>query len=145
MARIKLEIPEKFIFKTELSVRITDLNYGGHLGNDSVLRLIHESRVRFFKSLGYDEKNVANNGIIMADSVIVYKSEAFYGDQIQVGIAVDEFYKVGCDIFYHLINSETAKEIARAKTGIVFFDYQRRKKSRVPLEFIRAVEELKNV
>ena len=39
MARIRLSMPEKFIFTTELPVRITDLNYGGHVGNDVFLSL----------------------------------------------------------------------------------------------------------
>jgi len=46
MARIKIEIPDKFIYKTEIPIRITDINYGGHLGNDSLLSIIHEARVR---------------------------------------------------------------------------------------------------
>ncbi len=55
MSRIKIEMPEKFIYKTEIPVRITDINYGGHLGNDSLLSIIHEARVRFLKHLEYSE------------------------------------------------------------------------------------------
>ena len=49
MARIKLDLPERFPFSTELRVRITDVNYGGHMGNDSLLGLLHEARVRFLE------------------------------------------------------------------------------------------------
>ena len=38
MGRVKLELPETFSFSTELTVRVTDLNYGGHLGNADTLR-----------------------------------------------------------------------------------------------------------
>ena len=65
MPRIKIKLPEKFIFRTEIPIRITDINYGGHLGNDSLLSIIHEARVRFLKSLGYSESNVEGVGIIM--------------------------------------------------------------------------------
>ena len=37
MPRIKLELHEILIYSTEIPVRITDINYGGHLGNDSIL------------------------------------------------------------------------------------------------------------
>ena len=46
--KIKFKVPSKYHFETKLKIRVSDLNYGGHLGNDSVLSLAHESRVRFF-------------------------------------------------------------------------------------------------
>ena len=58
MPRIRLELPDRFHFRTSLTVRVTDLNYGRHLGNDAVLGLLHEARVRFLRSLGYAELDV---------------------------------------------------------------------------------------
>ena len=55
MARIKIELPEKFIFSTEIPLRISDINYGGHLGNDAVLSIAHEARIRFFNKHGFKE------------------------------------------------------------------------------------------
>lgn len=48
MARVKIELPEKFIFKTEIPIRIDDINYGGHLGNDTVLFTYYEACGRIF-------------------------------------------------------------------------------------------------
>jgi hypothetical protein len=79
MARMKLDIPSRIQFTTELNVRISDVNYGGHLGNDAVLSLIHEARVQFLNHFGYSEKDIEETGIIMADSVVIYRSEAFTG------------------------------------------------------------------
>jgi len=135
MARIKLEMPENYIFSTELPVRISDINYGGHLGNDAVLAMVHEARVRFLNQYHYSELNVEGFGIIMTDSAIVYKAEGFHADQIQIDIAIDDFNKYGCDIYYLLSNKKTAVEIAHAKTGIVFFDYDQRKVVSVPDKF----------
>ncbi len=53
MARIEVQLPEKFIFSTELAVRVTDLNYGNHVGNDSTLGLMHEARLQFYRKLGF--------------------------------------------------------------------------------------------
>jgi acyl-CoA thioester hydrolase len=135
MARVKLQLPEKFIFSTEIQVRISDINYGGHLGNDSLLSIIHEARLRFLKNYNYSEIDVEGTGIILSDSVIVYKSEGFYGDILTVQVTVDDFNRHGCDIFYKLINKKTGKEVALAKTGIVFFDYNERKIACVPEKF----------
>lgn len=142
MARIKIEIPEKFIFKTEIPIRITDINYGGHLGNDSLLSIVHEARVKFLSHLNYSEANVEDLGVIMIDAGIQYKSEGFYGDVLLIEVAVAEFTGIGCDFIYRITNKESTKEIALAKTGIVFFDYQKRKTAPVPTAFRKKIEEM---
>ena len=140
MSRIKIEIPEKFIYKTEIPIRITDINYGGHLGNDSVLSLVHEARLRFLKYLGYSEANVEGVGIIMIDAGIQYKSEGFYGDELLIEVAVADFSSIGCDFVFKLTSKNSNKEIALAKSGIVFFDYNKRKTAPVPPEFKKQIE-----
>lgn len=142
MARIKIGLPDKFIFKTEIPIRITDINYGGHLGNDSLLSIIHEARVRFLKHLDYLESDVEGNGIIMIDAGVQYKSEGFYGDEFVIEVAVNDFTGIGCDFVYRITNKNTLKEIALAKTGIVFFNYAKRKTAPVPIEFKKKIEEM---
>ncbi|MET3998328.1 thioesterase family protein [Marinobacterium sp. MBR-109] len=135
MARIKLDMPDNYLFSTELCVRISDINYGGHMGNDAVLSMVHEARLRFLKHYHYAEFDVEGAGIIMTDSAIVYKAEGFHGDRVQVDVTVADFNKYGCDLYYLLSNKDTAVEIAHAKTGIVFFDYTARKVVAVPEGF----------
>lgn len=135
MARIKIDMPDNYLFSTVMDVRISDINYGNHLGNDSVLSFVHEARTRFFRQYGYTEMDVEGLGIIMTDSAIVYKAEGFHGDQIQIDITVGDFNKYGCDIFYLMSNKATAVEIAHVKTGIVFFDYDARKVVGMPEAF----------
>lgn len=136
MNRIKISLPEKFKFKTEIPLRITDINYGGHLGNDKILSLIQEARVRFLKEFGYSEMNFEGFGIIMIDAAVEYKSEAFYGDSVLIEAAIGDINKIGFDIFYRLQNKDSGKEIALAKTGILIFDYSKRKIAAVPEAFI---------
>jgi acyl-CoA thioester hydrolase len=140
MPRIKIEIPKKFIYKTEIPIRISDINYGGHLGNDSVLSLVHEARLQFLNHLDYSESNVEGVGIIMIDAAIQYKSEGFYGDKLLIEVAVTDFSSLGCDFVFKLKNKNSNKEIALAKTGIVFFDYEKRKTVPVPGEFKKKIE-----
>ena len=135
MARIKLDLPERFPFSTELRVRITDVNYGGHMGNDALLGLLHEARVQFLAHYGLSELDICGAGIIMADSVIVYKSEAFPGERLELAVTVADFNRYGCDFVYRVTEKTTGREVARAKTGIVFFDYQQRAIQKVPQPF----------
>ena len=64
--RVKLKIPDFFHFETLLTIRVSDLNYGGHLGNDSFLTLAHESRVQFFKSMNMTERNFFGSSLILS-------------------------------------------------------------------------------
>jgi 4-hydroxybenzoyl-CoA thioesterase len=132
---VKLDLPETFLFATEVILRVSDINYGGHMGNDAVLALAQEARMRFLSSRGWSEQDVAGVGIIMADAVIVYRSEAFYGDVLTIDVAVADMGVLGCDLLYRIVNKVSGKEVARVKTGIVFFDYVRRKPAPVPKEF----------
>ena len=135
MSRIRLEFPDNFLFTTEIPLRISDINYGGHLGNDAVLSLAQEARIRFLRSLGWSEQDVAGVGIIMTDAVVVYRSEAFYGDVLMIHVGVTDFQQLGCDFVFRMVNRASGKEVARVKTGIVFFDYASRKPVPVPDEF----------
>ncbi|HVU56001.1 MAG TPA: thioesterase family protein [Puia sp.] len=102
MPKTKITLPERFTFTTEVPIRITDLNYGGHVGNDSVLSILHEIRVQFLRHHEYTELDLAGAGIIMADVAIEFKSEVFYGETIRASVAAGEFSRVGFDIYYKL-------------------------------------------
>ncbi|HEY1021560.1 MAG TPA: thioesterase family protein [Flavisolibacter sp.] len=134
MARLKLSLPENFSFSTQIPVRITDINYGNHLGNDAVLGLLHEARMQFLKMAGYSELNLAGVGLIMADVAIEFKAEAFYGDVLTAYVAAADFSKIGFDLYYKLVKSEPETVVALAKTGMVCFDYEKRKVAPVPDE-----------
>ena len=135
MSRIKLGLPGTFAYATDIRLRVSDINYGGHMDNNAVLSLVHEARVRFLESHGFTELDVDGVGIIMVDAVIQYKSEAFYGQTLTFQVAVDGLSRIGCDIFYRITDKDTGMEIARAKTGIAFLDYTTRKPERMPERF----------
>jgi len=133
MARVKIDLPDRVVFSCEIPVRITDVNYGGHVGNDSLLSLLHEARVQFLRKFGFSEQNIGGKGIIMADAILVYKSEIFYGETLTVDIGLTDFQRHGLDLTYKVCSN--GNEVARAKTGIVFFDYHKRTIASMPEEF----------
>lgn len=134
MQRIRIELPESFSFVTEMPVRITDLNYGGHVGNDTILSMIHEARMRFLTHHGLTELAFGGYGIIMSDVGIQFKNELFYGEKVVASIAVGDFTKIAFNLFYKLEKEVDGKmvEVAVAKTGIVCFDYAKRKTAVIP-------------
>lgn len=141
MARIKIDLPDRVRYRTEITVRVSDINYGGHVGNDNVLSLMHEARFRYIQAMGFkDELSVGNIGIIVADAAIVYKAEAFFGDRLTVEIFADDFNKYGFDMYYRLLHTEKGREIARGKTGIVCMNYSERKIAHIPNELLTALD-----
>lgn len=127
MARIKITLPDSFHFSCKIPVRITDLNYGGHMGNDKFLSLAHEARVQYFKSLGYTELSFAGNGLIMTDAAIEFKAELFQGDIVLISIGVTDTSSIGFDLVYKLQNDATSQLAAVIKTGMVCFNYDKKK------------------
>lgn len=141
MARVQLELPERVVFETVMDVRIGDINYGNHMANDAILRFAHEARLRFLQSLGYSELNVEGAGIIMSDAAIRYCAEAFHGTRLRFRLGVADFSRSGFDLTYQAVDDNSGKEVARLKTGIVFFDYANRKVVPVPPRFLALFQE----
>lgn len=134
MARIQIHTPGNFSFSTSLQVRITDINYGGHLGNDSLLSMLHEARVQYLQNLGFSELNAGGAGLIMADVAIVYKGEGFQGDVLQIQIAADELSSRGFVLSYKITCQRNDKNIliAEAQTTMLCFNYTTRKVISMP-------------
>jgi acyl-CoA thioester hydrolase len=135
MNRVMLELPEQLQFSTDIAVRISDINYGGHLGHDAIISLMHEARVRFLRHHDFSESAIDGVGLIMTDLIVQYKAEVFYGDILTIEVDVQAFNKYGCDFVYRVVNRERGTEVARAKTGIVFFDYAKRRIVGIPQSF----------
>ncbi|MEO7524269.1 MAG: thioesterase family protein [Ferruginibacter sp.] len=134
MGRIKIEIPANIISKSDIAVRISDINYGDHLGNDSLISIIHEARVFWLKTHGYSELNAAGAGLIMGDLAVEYINESFYGDTLGITIAAAEISKVSFELFYLVETKRNEKTItvAKVKTGMVCYDYVNRKVMAIP-------------
>lgn len=132
MPRVTIDLPDKFDFSTDLRLRFRDINAGNHLAHDSVLSLAEEARFLFLEHLGYAHLTIDGCGYVAADAAIVYKSQAFFGQVLRIEVAVRDFSSKSCDFIYRLSNRDTGQEVARVKTGIVFFDYVNQKPVKVP-------------
>jgi acyl-CoA thioester hydrolase len=138
MERIKVSLPGEFLFSAIIKIRITDLNYGGHVGNDSFLSLVHEARQQFLYKYGYAELDFAGVGIIMADAAIEFKRELNYADEVKISVAASGFDKLGFDLHYLLEVKDGNNWLTagKAKTGMMCYDYELKKRVAVPTEAI---------
>jgi acyl-CoA thioesterase FadM len=127
MPRVRLKPLDHYPFSIKIFVRVTDLNYGGHLGNDSLLSLVHEARMTFLSSHGFSELDCGGVSLTMGDAVVVYQGEAYAGDELNIEVAAGEPSKSGFRFFYRLTRSSDGQKIALAETGMVCFDYKAKK------------------
>jgi len=147
MARLKTELPDSFSFACLIPVRITDINYGNHVGNDAILSIIHEARMQFLQHLGYTEMQFAGAGMIMSEVTIEFKNELFYGDKVIVSVAVAAISKIGFTLFYKLEKeilrqAQDGKKVlvAAAKTGMICYDYEKKKIVAVPEKAVLSLQ-----
>lgn len=127
-----------------LRIRITDINYGNHLGNDALVGLLHEARVDWLKRLSLSELNVGGPGIIMKDLHVNFKKECFWGDMLEVELTCTNLTTVSFELTYTVFRSNENQEalrecVATASTTLVCFNYERRKVSPVPEDLQKAL------
>ena len=129
MARLQLKPLAEYPFSTEIVVRTTDLNYGGHLGNDRVLTLVHEARVAWLAHHGWSEHDCAGSGLIMGDAGLVFRSEAFAGDRLAIEVGASGATGSGFRLHFRLSRiTETGSDaIALVENGMICFDYTARR------------------
>lgn len=137
MARVKLDMEGvEFVFRTELDVRITDINYGRHVGNDAMLGLLHEARLRFLANFGFSEEDIGGVGMLMGDAVVQFKAVAFRGDQLLVEMGLKDVERRTYDLIYRVTRPADGAVVALAKTGMVAFDYAKNRLADLPEIFL---------
>lgn len=134
MSRHARERPTGFDFATDITVQARDINYGGHLGHDAAISLLHEARRRWLAAAGYDEAGRDGAGLIMIELEVRYGAEAFWGDRLRVAMAVTGPGPARCEFRYRVTREDV--EVLRARTLMGFFDYSARRLTRRPADFL---------
>lgn len=134
MARIKIDIPGNKIAEVNIRIRIGDINYGNHVGNDAFVALLHEARMQWLQQYKFTELDIDGTGLIMSDLAFEFKNESFYGEEISITISAGEISRVSFDLYYQLTTKRNNENIvlARAKTGMVCYDYKNKKAAPIP-------------
>lgn len=124
---MKLEMPSKWAYSTEIEVRVSDLNYGNHLANQQFLAYAQEARVRFFAKYRFTELDFGGVALIQADAAITFKGEGHLGDVVQIQVALEQTGTSSFNVFYKFVNTTKNKPMAEIRTAIVCFDYEKGK------------------
>ncbi len=133
-------------FQTTLSVRIGDINYGGHLANDKALLYFHEARIRYFRKLGITEGNIGDNiSLTQTEAYIKYTGQAFLGDELLIKVHIDDISRARFRVNYEITRAGDGKSIAKGYTVLAGFDYSSKKAKRIPQSFREKVTNFQDV
>ncbi|HCH32359.1 MAG TPA: esterase [Oceanospirillaceae bacterium] len=123
------------LYNCGLQVRVSDLNYGNHLGNDAILSYFHEIRVQWLSHNQLSEQDVGGCGLIMTGANIDYLKQGHLHQKLTLSLSVSNIGKARFSLGYKLKEQKTGHPIATGSTHMGCFDYQRQKPARMPPGF----------
>ncbi|WKD27156.1 thioesterase family protein [Halomonas sp. KG2] len=137
MERVTLDFPTAaIIHRHPLTVRVTDMNYGRHLGHDALVSLLHEARVHAFAALGLPEWDMKG---IVADLAVQYQSEARWPDALVIETAVPEPQGKALTVYQRICHAETDKVVATARVNQLLLDLSSGRPVKVPDDVAQAI------
>ena len=143
MRNRKISIPAPFCFQTSLTVQVSDINYGGHVGNERYLLFAQETRMRFLSTIGCSEQHFGPFGLVLTEAHVEFFHELFHGNTISISLAIGNPSRASFDCFYliKLVKDEGEIEVATIKTSMVCFDYKERKVRSIPDDLRKILEQ----
>jgi len=123
MPRVKLTELPNYEFQHHLTVRATDINYAGHLGNEALLGLVHEARANFLQQLKFNTITTddQHTGIIIADLAVNFWAEAFAHDHLTIDCQIGDLGERSFRLYHRIRREEQV--IALVESGAVSYDY----------------------
>ena len=142
---IRLKRRDHYRFQYHTTIGIRDVNYGGHLGNDTLVSILHDARVRMLNVLGATELDLGDSetGIIMNELAVNYRAEGRLLENITVHSDIDGIKTASFKIC-HLVTRDEAV-IAIAETGIVAYNYSENRISTLPQRFLEKLETIDGI
>jgi acyl-CoA thioesterase FadM len=140
MLEVRPPEPPAAPFRARYAVRVGDINYGGHMGNDKYLLLFHDARLAYLAGLGASEKDIGGGvGLIMSEAHVRFQAEIFLGDELEVGVLPRDVQASRFTLDYQVNRVGDGEAVAGGYTTLVAFDYQRRRVTRLPASFQAAL------
>ena len=132
-------------FKIPYSVRIADINYGGHVANSAVLNFFQDARIAYLSNLGgYSELDVGNGcGLLLPEAHVRYLSQMYLHDQLEIGVRISHLKRSSFTMEYRI--ERDFKTTVEGTTVMVCFDYELGKIRSFDKMFVAKVSEFEKL
>ena len=138
LCRKLIHMKDREVFAGSYTVRVGDINYGGHMGNDKALLLFHDARIHFLEERGYSESDIGGPGLIMGDAHVYFKKEVFRRDELKVYIHIDDIREISFVMHYSIMRDGI--QVMHGHTKMISFDYDKRRDVRIPEAFLKTFD-----
>ena len=130
-------------FSIPLRVRVSDLNYGNHVGYQNYFSFFQEARIAYLKQVGFSELDLGDCGIIVAEANCKYKRELYLNDAITVTCAVTKLKSKLFTMDYVILKDDA--NCAQGYTKNLCYDYQRKSITSLPEAFVAAITQFEKL
>jgi acyl-CoA thioester hydrolase len=126
-------VSDEFRHRTSVQVRFRDIDAFGHVNNAVVSTYVELARVSYLRDvLGADPVGPVNRmPLILAMIKVDFESPIFLADEVQVGSRVDWVGRSSIAMSHHL-KAATGRDLARAASVLVAYDYEKARPMPVP-------------
>ena len=106
--------------------RISDINYGGHLGHVELINLLHEVRVKFLHQYALKESDLNGHVLVVRSLNLIYKNQVFWNNDLEIKIQVTlDGAKIIFD--YNVYNSSLGNETAVAEIAMILLNREKKR------------------
>lgn len=155
-SRSRVEVPEDardlpgdFAHRHEVQVRLADTDAMGHVNNARYLTYVEIARVAYWERVTGLMLPIgvhgADEGMILAEIRMTYRSPAFYGETLTVETRVERIGRTSFGMVHRITAPESRyghlRLVAVADSTLVSYDYQQERPIAVPDEWRTAMSE----
>jgi len=127
-------------FTTDIQMRFRDIDGMGHVNNAVYLSYTELARTQFYMKQAR-KKTLEDIDFILAHVDIDFESQAVWGDEIRVTAWPSKIGTSSFTLSYEISEKRSGRILARAKSVMVSYDYDKKKSKPIPSEFRRLLEE----
>ena len=142
------DVPGNFAHRHEVEVRLSDTDAMGHVNNARYLTYVEIARVAYYERVTGNPLPIgthgAEEGLILAEIRMTYRSPAFYGETLTVETRVERIGRTSIGMVHRITAPKSrygpARLIAVADSTLVSYDYTDECPIPVPDEWRVAME-----
>jgi len=137
----------KYKIETKVTVRFSDTDAMGHCNNARFFSFMEEGRVAYFQKM-FPDADPSNQferfPFIIADIQCSFKSPAFCGETLIVGLGVEKFGNKSFELDYEIIDEKSERLVATGKSVLVMYDYKKETTYAIPDDLKQRFKELES-
>jgi len=143
------DVPGDFAHRHDVEIRLSDTDAMGHVNNARYLTYVEIARVAYYEQVTGNPLPIgahgAEEGMILAEARMTFRSPAFYGETLTVETRVERIGRSSFGMVHRITAPESrygpARLIAVADSTLVSYDYPDERAIPVPDEWRRAMRE----